>query len=44
MLNNFVATTASVSGDKLDIIAIPDFAAGAENPNAITFRETALCR
>jgi puromycin-sensitive aminopeptidase len=30
-------------GDKLDLIAIPDFAAGAmENLGAITFRETAL--
>ena len=30
-------------GDKLDLIAIPDFAAGAmENFGAITFRETAL--
>jgi puromycin-sensitive aminopeptidase len=30
-------------GDKLDLIAIPDFAAGAmENMGAITFRETAL--
>ena len=32
-----------VPGDKLDLIAIPDFAAGAmENLGAITFRETAL--
>src|SRR5208282_1268496 len=31
------------AGDKLDLIAIPDFAAGAmENLGAITFRETAL--
>src|ERR1700719_986139 len=31
------------SGDKLDLIAIPDFASGAmENLGAITFRETAL--
>ena len=30
-------------GDKLDLIAIPDFASGAmENLGAITFRETAL--
>jgi puromycin-sensitive aminopeptidase len=30
-------------GDKLDLVAIPDFAAGAmENLGAITFRETAL--
>src|SRR5581483_7380192 len=30
-------------GDKLDLIALPDFAAGAmENLGAITFRETAL--
>jgi puromycin-sensitive aminopeptidase len=30
-------------GDKLDLLAIPDFAAGAmENMGAITFRETAL--
>jgi puromycin-sensitive aminopeptidase len=30
-------------GDKLDLIAVPDFAAGAmENLGAITFRETAL--
>src|SRR5439155_1420803 len=30
-------------GDKLDLLAIPDFAAGAmENLGAITFRETAL--
>src|SRR4029077_15893026 len=30
-------------GDKLDLLAIPDFAAGAmENFGAITFRETAL--
>jgi puromycin-sensitive aminopeptidase len=33
----------SYPGDKLDLIAIPDFAAGAmENMGAITFRETAL--
>lgn len=31
------------SGDKLDLVAIPDFASGAmENLGAITFRETAL--
>ena len=31
------------AGDKLDLLAIPDFAAGAmENLGAITFRETAL--
>ena len=31
------------SGDKLDLLAIPDFASGAmENLGAITFRETAL--
>ena len=30
-------------GDKLDLLAIPDFASGAmENLGAITFRETAL--
>src|SRR5207253_9053756 len=30
-------------GDKLDLLAIPDFAAGAmENLGAVTFRETAL--
>jgi puromycin-sensitive aminopeptidase len=33
----------SYPGDKLDLIAIPDFASGAmENLGAITFRETAL--
>lgn len=33
----------SYAGDKLDLIAIPDFASGAmENFGAITFRETAL--
>jgi puromycin-sensitive aminopeptidase len=33
----------SYPGDKLDLLAIPDFAAGAmENFGAITFRETAL--
>jgi puromycin-sensitive aminopeptidase len=33
----------AVPGDKLDLLAIPDFAAGAmENLGAITFRETAL--
>ncbi len=34
---------APYPGDKLDLLAIPDFAAGAmENLGAITFRETAL--
>ncbi len=42
---NFFANYYGIKypGDKLDLIAIPDFAAGAmENLGAITFRETAL--
>ncbi len=42
---NFLATYYGIPypGDKLDLIAIPDFASGAmENLGAITFRETAL--
>src|SRR5208337_3650952 len=42
---NFYANYYGIKypGDKLDLIAIPDFAAGAmENLGAITFRETAL--
>ena len=36
-------TAFAYPGDKLDLIAIPDFASGAmENLGAITFRETAL--
>lgn len=42
---NFLADYYAIPypGDKLDLIAIPDFASGAmENLGAITFRETAL--
>ncbi|MGZ9188660.1 MAG: M1 family metallopeptidase, partial [Nitrospira sp.] len=42
---NFLAAYYGIPypGDKLDLIAIPDFASGAmENLGAITFRETAL--
>ncbi len=42
---NFLAAYYDIPypGDKLDLIAIPDFASGAmENLGAITFRETAL--
>ena len=43
-LEHFAAYYAiAYPGDKLDLIAIPDFASGAmENLGAITFRETAL--